>query len=65
MAERPTDIPPGARAPGYPRAPGHRVAFVPRHVRVASGGTGSDGRHRRRTASKFSTCMASSPIASA
>ena len=40
MAERPTDIPPGARAPGYPRAPGHRVAFVPRHVRVrvAAGG---------------------------
>ena len=41
MAERPTNIPPGARAPGYPRAPGHRVAFVPRHVRVrvAAGGT--------------------------
>ena len=41
MAEKPTNIPPGARAPGYPRAPGHRVAFVPRHVRVgvAAGGT--------------------------
>ena len=41
MAERPTDIPRGARAPGYPRAPGHRIAFVPRHVRVrvAAGGT--------------------------
>ena len=40
MAERPTNIPRGARAPGYPRAPGHRVAFVPRHVRVrvAAGG---------------------------
>ena len=41
MAERATDIPRGAAAPGYPRAPGHRVAFVPRHVsvRVAAGGT--------------------------
>ena len=35
MAERPTDIPPGTRAPGYSRAPAHRVAFVPRHARVA------------------------------
>ena len=34
MAERPTDIPPGTRAPGYSRAPAHRVAFVPRHARV-------------------------------
>ena len=41
MAERPTDIPPGASAPGYARAPGHRIAFVPRRVRVrvAAGGT--------------------------
>ena len=29
MAERPTDIPPGTRAPGYERAPAHRVAYVP------------------------------------
>ena len=35
MAERPTDIPPGTRAPGYPRAPAHRVAFVPSRVPVA------------------------------
>ena len=34
MAERPTDIPPGTRAPGYARAPAHRVAFVPLHARV-------------------------------
>ncbi len=34
MAERPTDIPPGTRAPGYSRAPAHRVAFVPLHTRV-------------------------------
>ena len=34
MAERPTDIPPGTRAPGYVRAPAHRVAFVPFHARV-------------------------------
>ena len=34
MAERPTDITPGTRAPGYKRAPAHRVAFVPRHARV-------------------------------
>ena len=34
MAERPTDIPPGTRAPGYSRAPAHRVAFVPLHARV-------------------------------
>ncbi len=34
MAERPTDIPPGTRPPGYQRAPAHRVAFVPRHLRV-------------------------------
>ena len=41
MAERPTDIPRGASAPGYARAPGHRIAFVPRRVRVrvAAGGT--------------------------
>lgn len=35
MAERPTDIPQGTRAPGYPRAPAHRVAFVPSRVPVA------------------------------
>ncbi|MCY3820888.1 MAG: DUF427 domain-containing protein [Gammaproteobacteria bacterium] len=34
MAERPNDIPRGAAAPGYARAPGHRIAFVPRRVRV-------------------------------
>ena len=34
MTERPTDIPPGTRAPGYSRAPAHRVAFVPLHARV-------------------------------
>ena len=34
MGERPTDIPLGTRAPGYQRAPAHRVAFVPRHLRV-------------------------------
>ena len=34
MAERPTDIARGASAPGYARAPGHRIAFVPRRVRV-------------------------------
>ena len=34
MAEKPTDIPPGTRAPGYSRAPAHRVAFVPLHARV-------------------------------
>ena len=41
MAEKPTDIPRDARAPGYARAPGHRVAFVPRQVRVrvAAGAT--------------------------
>ena len=41
MAERPTEIPRGASAPGYARAPGHRIAFVPRRVRVrvAAGGT--------------------------
>ena len=40
MAERPTDIPRGAAAPGYARAPGHRIAFVPRRVsvRVVAGG---------------------------
>ena len=35
MAERPTDIPSGTPGPGYARAPAHRIAFVPRHVRVA------------------------------
>ena len=41
MAERPTDIPRGSSAPGYARAPGHRIAFVPRRVpvRVTAGGT--------------------------
>ena len=41
MAERPLDIPPGTRGPGYARAPAHRIAFVPRHarVRVAAAGT--------------------------
>ena len=41
MAERPFDIPPGTRGPGYARAPAHRIAFVPRHarVRVAAAGT--------------------------
>ena len=41
MAERPLDIPPGTRGPGYARAPPHRIAFVPRHarVRVAAAGT--------------------------
>ena len=34
MAERPTDISPGTRAPGYSRAPAHRVAFVPLHASV-------------------------------
>ena len=34
MAERPTGIPPGTRGPGYARAPGHRIAYVPRHARV-------------------------------
>ena len=34
MSERPTDIPRGTRAPGYARAPAHRVAFVPLHARV-------------------------------
>ena len=34
MADRPADVPPGSRAPGYKRGPAHRVAFVPRHVRV-------------------------------
>ena len=34
MSQRPTDIQPGTRAPGYSRAPRHRVAFVPLHVRV-------------------------------
>ena len=34
MAERPNDIQRGAAAPGYARAPGHRIAFVPRRVRV-------------------------------
>ena len=29
MAEKPIDIPPGTRAPGYERAPAHRVAYVP------------------------------------
>ncbi len=40
MAARPTDVPTGTRGPGYARAPAHRVAFVPRHVRVrvAAGG---------------------------
>ena len=42
MAERPTDIARGARAPGYPRAPGHRVAFVPRHVRVRVAASGTE-----------------------
>ncbi len=35
MAQRPTDIAPGTRAPGYPRAPAHRVAFIPSRVPVA------------------------------
>ena len=35
MAERPTDIPSGTHGPGYTRAPAHRIAYVPRHVRVA------------------------------
>ncbi len=35
MAERPTDISPGTSGPGFARAPAHRIAFVPRHVRVA------------------------------
>lgn len=34
MASRPESIEPGTRGPGYPRAPNHRVAFVPRRVRV-------------------------------
>ena len=34
MAQQPTNIPAGTRAPGYARAPAHRVAFVPRRVRV-------------------------------
>ena len=40
MAERPTDIPPGTRAPGYERAPAHRVAYVPgrSHVTVRAEG---------------------------
>ena len=29
MTEIPTDIPPDTRAPGYERAPAHRVAYVP------------------------------------
>ncbi len=42
MGERPTTIPPGTPGPGYPRAPAHRIAFVPRHARVTveiGGGT--------------------------
>ena len=41
MAEKPTDIRRGASAPGYLRAPEHRIAFVPRRVpvRVAAGAT--------------------------
>ena len=35
MGERPTDIPSGTPGPGYARAPAHRIAYVPRHVRVA------------------------------
>ena len=35
MTQRPTEIPPGTRAPGYARAPGHRVAFVPSRARLA------------------------------
>lgn len=35
MASRPDEIAPGTRARGYPRAPDHRVAFVPRRVRVS------------------------------
>lgn len=35
MAQRPTEIPLGTRAPGYPRAAAHRVAFVPSRVPVA------------------------------
>ena len=34
MTERPADIPPGTRAPGYERAPAHRVAYVPGRARV-------------------------------
>ena len=29
MAEKPADISPGTRAPGYERAPAHRVAYLP------------------------------------
>jgi uncharacterized protein (DUF427 family) len=34
MSKRPSEIARGTRAPGYPRAPGHRVAFIPRNLRV-------------------------------
>ena len=34
MDEIPADIPPGTRAPGYERAPAHRVAYVPGGARV-------------------------------
>ena len=34
MSGKPSDIPTGTRAPGYDRAPAHRVAFVPRRVPV-------------------------------
>jgi uncharacterized protein (DUF427 family) len=34
MAQRPESVDPGARAPGYARAQRHRLAFVPRRVRV-------------------------------
>lgn len=34
MASRPDSIAPGTRGPGYPRAPDHKVAFVPRRARI-------------------------------
>ena len=36
MTERPTDIPPGTRAPGYECAPAYRVAYVQGRVRVTA-----------------------------
>ena len=40
MGERPAAISTGTPGPGYPRAPAHRIAYVPRHARVtvAAGG---------------------------
>lgn len=45
MAERPTKVAAGERAPGYPRAPAHRVAFVPQHRSVTVSAHGEQLAH--------------------